>query len=239
MKDSSERAESRGGVSCLPSKQEGSMRIVLLGGPGSGKGTQAKKLVDKLGIPQISTGDIFRAALKEGTPMGIKAKTYMDKGELVPDEVVIGVVEERLSKPDLNKGFMLDGFPRTLPQAQALDKILQAQGKPIDHAVLVDVPENELVTRLSGRRTCKNSDCGMMYHVNFNPPKKDGVCDACGKELYQRDDDTEATVRERLTVYSKQTAPLIDYYDKKSILRRVKGVGPIDEIFASIEKVLA
>ncbi len=156
MKDSSERAESRGGVSRLPRKQEGSMRIVLLGGPGSGKGTQAKKLVDKLGIPQISTGDIFRAALKEGTPMGLKAKTYMDKGELVPDEVVIGVVEERLAKPDLNKGFMLDGFPRTLPQAQALDKILQAQGKPLDHAVLVDVPEEELVIRLSGRRTCKN-----------------------------------------------------------------------------------
>ena len=139
------------------------MRIVLLGGPGSGKGTQAKKLVEKLGIPQISTGDIFRAALKEGTPMGLKAKTYMDKGELVPDEVVIGVVEERLAKPDLNKGFMLDGFPRTLPQAEALDKILQAQGKPLDHAVLVDVPEEDLVTRLSGRRTCKN--CRMRNDV--------------------------------------------------------------------------
>ena len=214
------------------------MRIVLLGGPGSGKGTQAKKLVDKLGIPQISTGDIFRAALKEGTPMGLKAKTYMDKGELVPDDVVIGVVEERLTKPDLDKGYMLDGFPRTLAQAEALDKIIVSQGKSIDHAILVDVPDEELVARLSGRRTCRNSDCGKMYHVMFNPPKRDGICDACGSELYQRDDDSEATIRERLTVYNNQTAPLIDYYDKKQLLRRVAGVGPIDEIFASIQKVL-
>jgi adenylate kinase len=214
------------------------MRIVLLGGPGSGKGTQAKKLVDKLGIPQISTGDIFRAALKEGTPMGLKAKTYMDKGELVPDDVVIGVVEERLAKPDLDKGYMLDGFPRTLAQAEALDKIIVSQGKAINHAILVDVPDEELVARLSGRRTCRNSDCGKMYHVMFNPPKRDGICDGCGSELYQRDDDSEATIRERLTVYNNQTAPLIDYYDKKQLLRRVAGVGPIDEIFASIQKVL-
>jgi adenylate kinase len=214
------------------------MRIVLLGGPGSGKGTQAKKLVDKLGIPQISTGDIFRAALKEGTPMGLKAKTYMDKGELVPDDVVIGVVEERLAKPDLDKGYMLDGFPRTLAQAEALDKIIVSQGKAINHAILVDVPDEELVARLSGRRTCRNSDCGKMYHVMFNRPKRDDICDACGSELYQRDDDSEATIRERLTVYNNQTAPLIDYYDKKQLLRRVAGVGPIDEIFASIQKVL-
>ncbi|MGB6068874.1 MAG: adenylate kinase [Desulfomonilaceae bacterium] len=214
------------------------MRIVLLGGPGSGKGTQAKKLVDKLGIPQISTGDIFRAALKEGTPMGLKAKTYMDKGELVPDDVVIGVVEERLAKPDLDKGYMLDGFPRTLAQAEALDKILAAQNQSINHAILVDVPDEELVARLSGRRTCRNSDCGKMYHVMFNPPKRDMLCDTCGSELYQRDDDTEATIRERLAVYNNQTAPLIDYYEKKRLLRRVKGVGPIDEIFASIQKVL-
>ena len=214
------------------------MRIVLLGGPGSGKGTQAKKLVDKLGVPQISTGDIFRAALKEGTPMGLKAKTYMDKGELVPDDVVIGVVDERLAKPDLDKGYMLDGFPRTLAQAEALDKIIVSQGKSINHAILVDVPDEELVARLSGRRTCRNSDCGKMYHVMFNRPKRDGICDACGSELYQRDDDSEDTIRERLTVYNNQTAPLIDYYDKKQLLRRVAGVGPIDEIFASIQKVL-
>lgn len=214
------------------------MRIVLLGGPGSGKGTQAKKLVDKLGIPQISTGDIFRAALKEGTPMGLKAKTYMEKGELVPDEVVIGVVEERLAKPDLAKGYMLDGFPRTLPQAEALDGILASLGQSIDHAVLVDVPDEELVARLSGRRTCRNSACGAMFHVMFNPPKQEGVCDVCGSELYQRDDDKEATIRERLAVYNKQTAPLIDFYEKKSLLRRVPGVGPIDEIFAGICKAV-
>jgi adenylate kinase len=214
------------------------MRIVLLGGPGSGKGTQAKKLIERLGVPQISTGDIFRAALKEGTPMGLKAKTYMDKGELVPDDVVIGVVEERLTKPDLDKGYMLDGFPRTLAQAEALDKILAGQSKGIDHAILVDVPDEELVARLPGRRTCKNSDCGRMYHVMFNPPKANSVCDACGTELYQRDDDTEATIRERLAVYNNQTAPLINFYEKKGLLRRVEGVGPIDEIFARIEKVL-
>ena len=214
------------------------MRIVLLGGPGSGKGTQAKKLTVKYGIPQISTGDIFRAAVKEGTPMGIKAKEYMDKGELVPDDVVVGVVEERLAKPDLDPGFMLDGFPRTLPQAEALDKIMGGMQKPIDHAVLVDVPDKELMKRLTGRRTCRNSDCGKMYHVMFNPPKKEGICDACGSELYQRDDDSEATIRERLNVYNEQTAPLIDYYEKKGLLRRVEGVGPIDGIFEKIVKIL-
>lgn len=214
------------------------MRIVLLGGPGSGKGTQAKKLTEKLGVPQISTGDIFRAALKEGTPMGLKAKTFMDKGELVPDDVVIGVVEERLAKPDLDKGFMLDGFPRTLGQAQALDKIIVSLNKGIDHAILVDVPDEELVARLSGRRTCKDSACGKMYHVMFNRPKVEGKCDACGSELYQRDDDNEKTIRERLAVYNSATSPLIEFYEGKGLLRRVKGVGPIDEIFASIEKVL-
>lgn len=214
------------------------MRIVLLGGPGSGKGTQAKMLTEKLGVPQISTGDIFRAALKEGTPMGLKAKTFMDKGELVPDDVVIGVVEERLAKPDLEKGFMLDGFPRTLAQAEALDKILTSLKKKIDHAILVDVPDEELVGRLSGRRTCRDSACGKMYHVMFNPPKTEGKCDACGADLYQRDDDNEKTIRERLTVYNSATSPLIDYYDGKGLLRRVEGVGPIGQIFASIEKVL-
>jgi adenylate kinase len=170
--------------------------------------------------------------------MGLKAKTYMDKGELVPDDVVIGVVEERLSKPDLAKGYMLDGFPRTLGQAEALDRILDGLSQKIDHAILVDVPDEELVGRLSGRRTCRNSDCGSMFHVKFNPPKKDAVCDICGAELYQRDDDSEATIRERLTVYNNQTSPLIEYYDRKGLLRRVEGVGPIDRIFASIEKVL-
>jgi len=215
------------------------MRIVLLGGPGSGKGTQAKMLVEKLGIPQISTGDIFRAALKEGTPMGLKAKTYMDKGDLVPDDVVIGVVEERLSKPDLEKGYMLDGFPRTLAQAKALDKILEAQGKSISHAVLVDVPDEELVKRLSGRRTCLNSACGAMFHVIFNAPKNEGICDICGSELYQRDDDNEKTIRERLGVYNNQTAPLVQYFAGKGLLRKVEGVGPIQDIFARIENAIA
>ncbi|MDR3604999.1 MAG: adenylate kinase [Desulfomonilaceae bacterium] len=215
------------------------MRIVLLGGPGSGKGTQAKMLVEKLGIPQISTGDIFRAALKEGTPMGLKAKTYMDKGDLVPDDVVIGVVEERLSKPDLEKGYMLDGFPRTLAQAKALDKILEAQGKSISHAVLVDVPDEELVKRLSGRRTCRNSACGAMFHVIFNAPKNEGICDICGSELYQRDDDNEKTIRERLGVYNNQTAPLVQYFAGKGLLRKVEGVGPIQDIFARIENAIA
>jgi len=214
------------------------MRIVLLGGPGSGKGTQAKMLSETYGIPQVSTGDIFRAAVKEGTPMGLKAKTYMDKGELVPDEVVIGVVRERLAKPDLNKGFMLDGFPRTLGQAEALDKLLAELGRPLDHAVLVDVPDEELMKRLTGRRTCRNSECGKMYHIMFNKPKKEGLCDTCGSELYQRADDSEATIRERLNVYAEQTAPLIDYYDKKSLLRRVEGVGPIPEIFAAMKRIL-
>jgi adenylate kinase len=214
------------------------MRIVLLGGPGSGKGTQAKKLTEIYGIPQISTGDIFRAAVKEGTPMGVKAKGFMDRGELVPDDVVVGVVRERLTKPDLDKGYMLDGFPRTVPQAEALDKILADTGKSIDKAILVDVPDAELMKRLTGRRTCRNSDCGKMYHVMFNPPAADGKCDSCGSELYQRADDSEATIRERLNVYAEQTAPLIDYYEKKSVLAKVAGVGPIEQIFAAMQKIL-
>ncbi|MFC1833167.1 adenylate kinase [Thermodesulfobacteriota bacterium] len=214
------------------------MRIVLLGGPGSGKGTQAKKLTEKYNIPQISTGDMFRAAVKQGTPMGTKAKEYMDKGELVPDDVVVGVVEERLTKPDLDAGFMLDGFPRTLPQAEALDKILTAQSKPIDHAVLVDVPDGELMKRLTGRRTCKNSDCGKMFHIMFNKPKKEGICDSCGAELYQRADDSEATITERLKVYADQTSPLINYYGQKGVLQKIEGVGAIDDIFGAIVKVL-
>lgn len=214
------------------------MIIVLLGGPGSGKGTQAKKLVETLGIPQISTGDIFRNALKEGTPMGLKAKTYMDKGELVPDDVVIGVVEERFKKPDLDKGFMLDGFPRTVPQAEALDEMMGRLNKKIDHAVLVEVPDEELVKRLSGRYTCTNSDCGAMYHVMFSPPKQEGVCDKCGSKLYQRDDDTEATARERLGVYNEQTAPVVGHYEKQGLLRKIEGMGHIDEVFDRIKQAI-
>jgi adenylate kinase len=210
------------------------MNLILLGGPGAGKGTQAKQLIDKYQIPQISTGDILRAAVKEGTPMGKKAKEYMDAGKLVPDEVVIGIVEDRLKQADCKKGFILDGFPRTVPQAEALGKALANMSSKIDHVVSIDVDEEALVTRLTGRRTCKNAACGQMYHIKFSPPKKEGVCDKCGGELYQRDDDNETTVRSRLATYNQATKPLIDYYSGKGLVRPIKGVGGIDDIFKQI-----
>jgi len=214
------------------------MNLILLGGPGAGKGTQAKKLIDKYQIPQISTGDILRAAVKEGTEMGRKAKEFMDAGKLVPDEVVIGIVEDRLKQPDCTKGFILDGFPRTVPQAQALDGALAKMGSRIDHVVSIDVDEEALVTRLTGRRTCKNAACGQMFHVKFTPPKKEGVCDKCGSELYLRDDDNETTVRSRLTTYNQATAPLIGYYAAKALVRPIAGVGSIDDIFNKIVGIL-
>ncbi len=212
------------------------MNIVFLGPPGAGKGTQAKKIAEKYGIPQISTGDMFREHLSKGTELGKKAKEYMDKGQLVPDEIVLGMVEERLKQPDCEKGFILDGFPRTVPQAEALDKLLEKMGKKIDYAICIDVPDEELVKRLTGRRTCKK--CGMMYHVIFKPPKEDGKCDVCGGELYQRADDNEETVRNRLKVYHEQTEPIIQFYEKKGVLHRIDGMGSIDEIFERIVKVL-
>ncbi len=212
------------------------MNIILLGPPGAGKGTQAKMLVEKYGIPQISTGDMLRAAVKAGTQLGLEAKKYMDKGELVPDEVVIGLVKERLQEPDCAKGFMLDGFPRTVAQAEVLDKELEAMGKSIDHVICIEVPSEELIARLTGRRTCK--ECGAGYHLKFDPPKVDNVCDKCGGELYQRDDDNEETVKARLKVYEEQTFPLIEYYDKQGKLRRIDGVGEIKTIFERITKVL-
>lgn len=214
------------------------MNLILLGGPGAGKGTQAKKLIDKYQIPQISTGDILRAAVKEGTEMGKKAKEYMDAGKLVPDEVVIGIIKDRLAQPDCKKGFILDGFPRTVPQAEALDKVLSGLGNKIDHVVSIDVDEEALVTRLTGRRTCKNASCGQMFHVQFTPPKQEGVCDKCGSELYQRDDDNEATVRSRLATYNQATKPLIDYYAAKKLVRPIAGVGGIDDIFTKICGIL-
>jgi len=214
------------------------MNIILLGGPGAGKGTQAKKLIEKYQIPQISTGDILRAAVKEGTEMGKKAKEYMDAGQLVPDEVVIGIIKDRLKQPDAQKGFILDGFPRTVPQAEALDKVLKDMGTKIDHVVSIDVDEEALVTRLTGRRTCKNPDCGQMYHIQFTPPKKEGVCDKCGAELYQRDDDNETTVRSRLATYNQATKPLIDHYQAKGLVRPIPGVGGIDDIFTKICGIL-
>ena len=204
------------------------MNLILLGGPGAGKGTQAKKLIDKFQIPQISTGDILRAAVKEGTEMGRKAKEFMDRGALVSDEVVVGIVEERLAKPDCASGFILDGFPRTVKQADALRQMLQALDKSIDHVISISVERDELLERVTGRRTCRN--CGKGFHVTFDPPKVDGVCDECGGELYQRADDSEETMRKRLDVYEQQTAPLVTYYAEEAQLRTVHGSGSIDEI---------
>jgi adenylate kinase len=212
------------------------MNIILLGPPGAGKGTQAKMLVDRYGIPQISTGDILRANLKAQTELGLEAKKYMDAGKLVPDEVVIGIINNRIQEPDCEKGYMLDGFPRTVAQAEALDKILAENKSGIDHVISIEVPNDELMGRLTGRRTCRQ--CGAGYHVMFDPPKVEGVCDKCGGELYQRDDDNAETVGNRLKVYDEQTQPLIDYYEKKGLLRPINGVGKIDEIFERIVKVL-
>ncbi|HOI93627.1 MAG TPA: adenylate kinase [Syntrophobacter fumaroxidans] len=212
------------------------MNIILLGPPGAGKGTQASRLIGKYAIPQISTGDMLRAALKEGTPLGLEAKKYMDQGALVPDSVVIGLVKERIQKPDCSKGYMLDGFPRNVSQAEALDKMLGELKQRIDGVVCIEVPNKELLGRLTGRRTCRS--CGAGYHVMFDPPKTVGKCDKCGGELYQRDDDNEATVSSRLKVYEDQTKPLIDYYEKQGKLRRIDGVGSMDAIFGRITAIL-
>jgi len=208
------------------------MRIVLLGAPGAGKGTQAKKLIEKYAIPQISTGDILRENVAKGTPLGKEAKSYMDAGKLVPDSVVLGLVEDRLKKDDCKKGFILDGFPRNTSQADALDKMLSGLGMPLQSAISIDVSFDDLMKRLTGRRTCKS--CGQMYNIYFSPPKKEGVCDKCGGELYQRDDDKEETIKKRLEEYQAKTAPLIDYYKGKGILHSINGTGSIDEIFAKV-----
>ena len=211
--------------------------IILLGPPGCGKGTQAKMLAEKYKIPQVSTGDILREAVNNKTDMGKKAKEYMDAGKLVADEVVIGIIKDRLQAADCQAGFLLDGFPRTVGQAEALDAMLKKMNKNIAHAISIEVDDQELLGRLTGRRTCRA--CSAMFHVMFKPPKKEGVCDACGGELYQRDDDTEATIRNRLNVYKQQTAPLIDYYQGKKLLRPIAGTGKIEDILAKIESVIA
>lgn len=212
------------------------MRLVLLGAPGAGKGTQAKKLIEKYGIPQISTGDILRKAVADGTPLGKEAKSYMDSGGLVPDSVVIGLVKERLAQDDCVNGYILDGFPRNTSQAETLDNVLKDMNASLDLALSVDVDKDDLMKRLTGRRTCRS--CQQMFNIHFSSPRKEGVCDKCGGELYQRDDDREETIKKRLDVYEAQTAPLIDYYSGKGILKSVKGVGSIDEIFGNICTVL-
>lgn len=204
------------------------MKMIFLGPPGSGKGTQAKMISEKLGIPQISTGDMLRSAVREGTPMGRKAKAMMDAGALVADEVVVGIVQERLAMADCNPGFILDGFPRTVPQADALQTCLQNLGKDLDAVISLEVDSDAVVERITGRRTCR--DCGKMFHVRFDPPSKEGICDSCGGELYLRDDDQEMTIRKRLEVYAEQTAPLIDYYQQADLVRTVDGMQEISQV---------
>lgn len=212
------------------------MRIVLLGGPGVGKGTQAQKLSAEYKIAHISTGDILRQAIKDGTEMGLMAKTYMDRGALVPDDVVIGIIKDRLAQSDAKSGFILDGFPRTVPQAQALDELTLNMDMPLDAVINIKADAEVIVRRLSGRRTCK--DCQTIYHVLYSPPKKEGICDRCGGQLYQRDDDKEETIRKRLDVYEKQTSPLLEYYHNSSKLMEVPGDVPIDEVYENIIKTL-
>lgn len=212
------------------------MKIIMLGAPGAGKGTQAKMIAEKYGIPHISTGDIFRANIKNGTELGAKAKTYMDQGLLVPDELVVDLVIDRFKADDCKKGYILDGFPRTIPQAEALDKALSAIGENVDYAINVEVPDENIVNRMSGRRACVG--CGATYHVVYNPTKVEGKCDACGADLILRDDDKPETVQKRLGVYHDQTQPLIDYYNKKNILKEVDGTVDMNDVFNAICDIL-
>ncbi|MCI6886059.1 MAG: adenylate kinase [Lachnospiraceae bacterium] len=212
------------------------MKIIMLGAPGAGKGTQAKKIAEKYGIPHISTGDIFRANIKGGTELGMKAKAYMDQGQLVPDDVTIGMLLDRISEADCTGGYVLDGFPRTIPQAESLTEALNQRGEKMDYAINVDVPDEAIVTRMSGRRACLS--CGATYHVVYNAPKSEGICDACGEALVLRDDDKPETVQKRLTVYHDQTQPLINYYQNEGILVTVDGTKELNEVFKDITAVL-
>ena len=212
------------------------MKIIMLGAPGAGKGTQAKKIAEKYSIPHISTGDIFRANIKNGTELGKKAKTYMDQGLLVPDELVVDLVVDRVKQDDCSNGYVLDGFPRTIPQAEALDKALAAMGEAMDYAINVEVPDENIVRRMSGRRACV--DCGATYHIVYAPTKEENICDNCHGELILREDDKPETVQKRLNVYHEQTPQLIDYYTEKNILVEVDGTVDIDEVFAAIVNVL-
>ena len=212
------------------------MKLVMLGAPGAGKGTQAKKIADAYGIPHISTGDIFRANIKAGTPLGKKAKEYMDKGGLVPDEVTIGMLLDRIHEADCEKGYVLDGFPRTIPQAESLTKALAAEGSKIDAAVDIEVPDENIVSRMGGRRACLS--CGSTYHIVYAAPKQEGICDRCGSPLVLRDDDKPETVQKRLEVYHAQTQPLIDYYGAAGVLKEVDGTQEMEKVFADIRAAL-
>ena len=212
------------------------MKIIMLGAPGAGKGTQAKMIAEKFNIPHISTGDIFRANIKNGTELGKKAKEFMDKGQLVPDELTVEILLDRVANEDCKNGYVLDGFPRTIPQADVLDKELTKLGDKVDFAINVDVPDENIVRRMSGRRACLK--CGATYHIEHIPPKQEGICDKCGSELVQRDDDKPETVQNRLSVYHEQTQPLIDYYNKKNILKSVDGTKDMQEVFSDIVNIL-
>ena len=212
------------------------MKIIMLGAPGAGKGTQAKKIAAKYSIPHISTGDIFRANIKNGTELGLKAKSYMDAGGLVPDEITIGMLLDRIHQADCENGYVLDGFPRTIPQAEALDEALKANGEKVDFAIDIDVPDENIVRRMGGRRACVN--CGATYHIVYSPTKVEGKCDKCGEELIVRDDDKPETVLSRLEVYHNQTQPLIDYYNEQGILKSVDGTIDMKDVFNEIVKIL-
>ena len=212
------------------------MKIVMLGAPGAGKGTQAKMIAEKYSIPHVSTGDIFRANIKNGTELGKEAKSYMDKGELVPDELTVRILLDRVAQEDCKNGYVLDGFPRTIPQAEVLDAELTKMGDKIDYAINVEVPDENIVRRMSGRRACLK--CGATYHIVHIPPVKEGICDKCGSELVLRDDDKEETVKNRLSVYHEQTQPLIDFYDKKGVLKEVDGTVDSKDVFAAITGIL-
>ena len=212
------------------------MKIIMLGAPGAGKGTQAKKIAEKYQIPHISTGDIFRSNIKEGTELGMKAKAFMDQGALVPDELTIGMLMDRIAKADCENGYVLDGFPRTIPQAESLTTALGERGQKIDYAVNVDVPDENIINRMSGRRACLN--CGATYHIVYNPSKVEGICDVCGDKLVLRDDDKPETVKKRLSVYHDQTQPLIDYYKEAGVLANVDGTQDMEKVFSDIVAVL-
>lgn len=213
------------------------MKIIMLGAPGAGKGTQAKMIAEKYGIPHVSTGDIFRANIKNGTQLGMEAKQYMDQGLLVPDELTVKILLDRVAQDDCKSGYVLDGFPRTIPQAEVLDKALSELGEKIDYAIDVDVPDENIVRRMGGRRACLS--CGATYHIEHVPPKTEGICDVCGQELVLRDDDKPETVQNRLNVYHEQTQPLIDFYSAKGVLRTVDGTMDMKDVFAAIVAILS